>query len=53
MPLALAPDELIAHPDVDVVLNLTVPLAHATITRTALEAGRHVYSEKPLALDQV
>ncbi len=53
VPLALAPDELIAHPDVDVVLNLTVPLAHATITRTALEAGRHVYSEKPLALDQV
>jgi predicted dehydrogenase len=51
VPLVLTPDELVAHPDVDVVLNLTVPLAHATVTRSALEAGRHVYSEKPLALD--
>lgn len=52
VPLVLAPEELIAHPDVDVVLNLTVPLAHTGITRAALEAGRHVYSEKPLALDR-
>jgi predicted dehydrogenase len=49
--LVLTPDELVAHPDVDVVLNLTVPLAHAAVSRAALEAGKHAYSEKPLALD--
>ncbi len=51
VPLVLTPDELIGHPEVDVVLDLTVPLAHAQVTGAALEAGKHVYSEKPLALD--
>ena len=51
VPAVLTPDELLAHADVDVVVNLTVPLSHATVSRPALEAGKHVYSEKPLALD--
>ena len=50
-PLVLVPEALVEHPDVDVVLNLTVPVAHAAVTRAALRAGKHVYSEKPLALD--
>ena len=37
--------------DVDAVLNLTPIAVHADIARAALEAGKHVYSEKPLALD--
>lgn len=41
--------ELLANADVGLVLNLTPPLAHATVTAAALAAGRHVYSEKPLA----
>jgi predicted dehydrogenase len=48
--LVLTPDELVAHPDVDVVVNLTVPTAHAPITAAALRAGKGVYSEKPLAV---
>ncbi|UBV44269.1 Gfo/Idh/MocA family oxidoreductase (plasmid) [Deinococcus taeanensis] len=50
IPLALSPEALLNHPGVDVVLNLTVPAAHAAVSRAALEAGKHVYSEKPLAL---
>ena len=43
-------DALLADPDVDIVVNLTVHHAHYDVTRRALAAGRHVYSEKPLAL---
>jgi predicted dehydrogenase len=45
-------DELIADPLVDVILNLTPPLAHAAITASALAAGKHVYTEKPLATNE-
>jgi predicted dehydrogenase len=42
-------DALMADPDVDLVLNLTPPAAHAPLVRAALDAGKHVYTEKPLA----
>ena len=41
-------DELIASPEIDVVLNLTPPTVHAAVVGGALEAGKHVYTEKPL-----
>ncbi len=41
--------ELLADQDVALLVNLTPPSSHAAVTRTALEAGRHVFSEKPLA----
>ena len=47
---AVPVDTLLADPDIDVVLNLTVPNAHAEVTGAALAAGKHVYSEKPLAV---
>ena len=40
-----------ADPDVDVILNLTRPYEHYEVSRQALEAGKHVYSEKPLGAD--
>jgi predicted dehydrogenase len=46
---AVSPDELFAEPSVDVILNLTPPTAHAPILLRGLAAGKHVYTEKPLA----
>ena len=43
-------EDLLGDPAVDIVVNLTVHHAHYEVTRRALEADRHVYSEKPLAL---
>ena len=49
IPKACLPDEIFADPEIDAVLNLTIPAAHAEISLKALEAGKHVYSEKPFA----
>ena len=43
-------DELLADPAIEIVLNLTIPAAHGEVALAALEAGKHVYNEKPLAL---
>jgi len=43
-------DELLADDAVELVVNLTAPQAHADVSRQALAAGKHVHSEKPLAL---
>lgn len=43
-------DDLLANKDVDVVINLTIPDAHFGVSKRILEAGKHVYSEKPLTL---
>jgi predicted dehydrogenase len=43
-------DDLLADPSVDIVVNLSIHHAHYEVTKRALEAGRHVYSEKPMAL---
>ena len=45
-------EALLADPDIDIVINLTIPAAHAAVTLAALAAGKHVYSEKPLAIDR-
>ena len=44
-------DALLASDDVDAVLNLTIPAAHVEVGVKALESGKHVFAEKPLALD--
>ena len=46
---ALFPAELLADPEVELVLNLTPPKIHATVTLQAISAGKHVLSEKPFA----
>jgi predicted dehydrogenase len=44
--------DLLADPQVEVVVNLTVPAAHVEVGLLALDAGKHVWTEKPLALDR-
>ena len=46
---AVGLDELYAAEDVDLVLNLTIPAAHAEVAQAAIAGGKHVYGEKPLA----
>jgi len=52
VPRAYTPEELLADPEVEIVLNLTVPAVHAEVSLAALEAGKHVYTEKPLAVSR-
>jgi predicted dehydrogenase len=47
---ACSVDELLADPEIELVVNLTIPAAHASISQASLAAGKSVYSEKPLAI---
>ena len=49
---AYSPAELLADPEIDLVVNLTIPAAHFEISRAALLQGKHLWSEKPLAVDR-
>ncbi len=44
-------EELLADPEIEIVVNLTIPAAHHPVNLQALKAGKHVYCEKPLALN--
>ena len=52
VPKACSTDELLADPEIDLVLNLTVPKAHHAVAKAALLAGKHVYNEKPLTVER-
>lgn len=47
---ACSTEELLTDPNIDIVVNLTTPNAHAEIALAAIEAGKSVYNEKPLAI---
>jgi predicted dehydrogenase len=44
-------EELLARDDVQIVINLTIPAAHAEVDQQIIDAGKHVWSEKPIATD--
>jgi predicted dehydrogenase len=52
VPRACVPAELLADPAVDLVVNLTIPKAHASVALAAVEAGKSVYDEKPLTVER-
>ena len=45
-------DAALNHPDVEIIVNLTIPAAHVEVATAAVNAGKHVWTEKPFALDR-
>jgi predicted dehydrogenase len=52
VPASGTPEEVLAHPGVELVVNLTVPAVHVQVSAAAVAAGKHVWTEKPLGLDR-
>jgi predicted dehydrogenase len=52
VPVSGSAETVLAIPEVELVVNLTIPAAHAQVALAALRAGKHVYGEKPLTLDR-
>ena len=52
VPIACTVEELLANPDISLVVNLTIPATHADVSLAAIAAGKQVYSEKPLAVER-
>ncbi|MEQ4722014.1 Gfo/Idh/MocA family oxidoreductase [Nonomuraea sp. B19D2] len=51
VPVSGALGTVLAVPEVEIVINLTIPSAHAAVALESLRAGKHVYGEKPLAMN--
>jgi predicted dehydrogenase len=47
---AMTVEQLLADPEIEIVMNLTIPVAHAEVAFKAIEAGKSVHNEKPLAI---
>lgn len=50
IPKILTTQQLLADPDIEIALNLTIPAIHYDVCMEALDAGKHVYVEKPLSI---
>ncbi|KZE32985.1 Gfo/Idh/MocA family protein [Microbacterium sp. T32] len=50
--VAGTPDDVLSNPDVDLVVNLTIPQVHVEVSSAAIAAGKHVWTEKPIGLDR-
>ena len=46
------PDDVLSNPEVDLVVNLTIPQVHVEVSSAAIAAGKHVWTEKPIGLDR-
>ena len=52
VPASGTAEDVLADSDVELVVNLTIPAVHAEISQAAMATGKHVWSEKPIALDR-
>ncbi|WP_375386591.1 Gfo/Idh/MocA family protein [uncultured Microbacterium sp.] len=52
VPLAGGADVVLGDPDIDIVVNLTIPASHVEVSEAAIAAGKHVWSEKPIGVDR-
>lgn len=52
LPFSGSPEELLARANVELIVNITNPAVHAEVALTAVRAGKHVWGEKPLAMDR-
>ena len=52
VPKASSVDELLRDESIELVLNLTIPKAHASVALRAIDAGKHTYAEKPLGINR-
>ncbi|MBL8160667.1 MAG: Gfo/Idh/MocA family oxidoreductase [Anaerolineae bacterium] len=50
IPKVYSVEDLLADPEIQIVINLTIPAVHAGVSLSILQAGKHVYSEKPFAV---
>ncbi|WP_457101075.1 Gfo/Idh/MocA family protein [Microbacterium sp. P5_E9] len=52
VPTAGGIDVVLGHPDIEIVINLTIPAAHVAVSESIIAAGKHVWSEKPIGVDR-
>ena len=52
VPRACTVEEILADPEIAIAVNLTPPATHTDVSLAAIAAGKHVYSEKPLAVER-
>lgn len=52
VPASGTTQDVLAHPGVELVINLTIPAAHVEVSSRAIAAGKHVWSEKPIGIDR-
>src|SRR5690625_3150246 len=48
VPASGTAEDVLSHPEVEIVVNLTIPTAHAEVSQAIVAAGKHVWTEKPI-----
>jgi predicted dehydrogenase len=52
IPKVLSVESMLSDPEIEIIVNLTIPAVHAEVSLSILQSGKHVYSEKPLAINR-
>lgn len=52
VPVSGGVEVVLDHPDIEIVVNLTIPAAHIEVSEAIIAAGKHVWTEKPIGIDR-